>query len=235
MAEAILNANNREESGKQAVKKLRSEGLIPATLYGPGVEPSSLSINRKELTTLLHSEGRNVIVDLTLDNGKKKVKTFIYEIQHDPLSDKIIHVDLKHIDLKDKIRVEIPVHLEGIPEGVKNEGGISEHILHTIEVSCLPTDIPSEIVIDVSALQIGDAIHVKDLPGGDFEFLSDADRTVVHVIAPRVVIVEEEEEELEEGLEGEIEGEEGEGGEVEGEEAAEPEVIGKKSDKADKK
>jgi large subunit ribosomal protein L25 len=220
MAEALLNAITREELGKQAVKKLRAEGLIPATLYGAGVDSSSLTLNRKELTTLLQSSGRNVVVDLSVDKGKKSVKTFIYEIQHDPLTDKITHVDLKHINLDDKINIEVPVHLEGVADGVKNEGGISEHIMHTIEISCLPSNIPSELVIDMSALQIGDSIHVKDLPTDNFDFISDPDRTVVHVIAPRVMIVEEEEEEGLEGLEG-IEDELEEG-------AAEPEVIGKK-------
>ncbi len=220
MAEA-LSAHTREQTGKQAAKRLREEGLIPATLYGAGVDTESLTINCKDLTTLLHAEGRNVIVDLTVDGGKKSAKTFIYDIQHDPITDNIIHVDLKHINLNEKINVEIPVHIEGEAEGVKNEGGILEHIMHKIEVSCLPTNIPTEIVVDVSDLNIGDALHVSDLQTENFEFISEEERTIVHVIAPRIVVVEEEEEGIEgiEGIEDELE-----------EKAAEPEIIGKKSE-----
>ena len=221
MAEAVLHVDTREEKGKQAVKQLRSKGFIPAILYGPGESPSLLSINSRELINLLNSFGRNIVVNLTLDKGKKKIKTFIFEIQNDPVSGNIIHVDFKHITLKEKIHVEVPIHLEGTPEGVRNEGGIIEHIMHALEIKCLPTDIPEQISVDVTALHIGDVIHVRDLQQENLEIISDPERTVIHIIAPKVVVVEEVEEEIAEVVEGEIE------------EAAEPEVIGRKPEETD--
>ena len=217
MAETTLQVKIREKKGKQSAKHMRKEGFVPGVLYGPGEEPSLLTVNYKELHNLLHSFGRNVVVNIVPEGGKKKIIAFIFEIQHNPISGNIIHVDFKHISLKEKIHVSVPIYLEGIPEGVKNEGGMIDHAMHTVEISCLPTDIPGKIELDVSPLCIGDIIHVKDIEKGNFEFISDLDSTVVHVIAPKIILIEEEEEEV---LEGE-----------EGEELAEPEVIGQKEEK----
>ncbi len=184
MAEGKLQAQIRSEKGKQAAKHLRQQGLIPGILYGPGETPTPYTINSKEFLTLLHSYGRNVVVDLSL-GGKKNVKAFIYEIQHDPISGDIIHVDMKHIDLTKKIRTTVSVLLTGIPVGVKVEGGILEHILHTVEISCLPTEIPENITMDVSDLHNGALVHVKDLPRGNFEIVSEPEATVVHIVAPK--------------------------------------------------
>ena len=214
MPEASLVAESREKKGKQAAKQLRRNGLIPGILYGPGEKPSMLSINQKELLILLHSFGRNAIVNLRLaSNKRKKIKAFFYEIQHDPISGDIIHIDLKHIDLNQKIHLSVPVYLEGVPEGVRNEGGILEHLMHKIEIFCIPADIPERITIDVTNLHLGDAVHVSDIEAANFEILSDMFSTLVHIVTPKVITVEEEEipeEELEEEVEG----------------PAEPEVIG---------
>ena len=213
MAEATLHVKMREEKGKQVAKHLRKEGFVPGVIYGPGEDPSMLAVDDKELFLLLHTYGRNVVVNITPEGSRKKIKTFIYEIQHDPISGNIIHVDFKHISLKEKIHVSVPVVMEGVPEGVKNEGGMLDQSMHTVDISCLPTDIPVRFVIDVSALVIGDTVHVNDIEKGDFEFLSDMDGTIAHVIPPRLIIeVEEEEEVLDE------------------EGPAEPEVIGQKEE-----
>ena len=221
MAEATLHVNIREEIGKQAAKHMRQKGFIPGILYGMDEKASLLSISGKELTNILHSYGRNIVVNLILSEEKKEVKTFIYEIQHAPITGNIIHVDFKHISLKEKIHVTIPIYLEGTPEGVKNEGGIIEHIMHTLEIKCIPSEIPEEIILDVTPMHIGDVIHVKDIEQENFEIISDPERTVVHVIVPKVVTVEEIEEEISE--------------EEEAEEIAEPEVIGRKPEKIGKK
>ena len=192
MAETTLQVQLRGKKGKQAAKQIRREGFIPGILYGPGEEPSLLTIDYKELYNLLHSFGRNVVVNIVYEGVKKKIKAFIYEIQHDPISGDIIHVDLKHINLKEKIHLSVPVHLTGIPEGVKNEGGILEHSMHTLEILCLPTNIPEHITVDVSALHLGDAIHVGDIEAKDFEFISEKSGTIVHIIAPKIVKVVEE-------------------------------------------
>ncbi len=207
MAEASLKVTEREDKGKQAAKRLRREGLIPGILYGLGMEPSSLTIDLKELLTLLHTVGRNSVVNITVGKKRKKIKSFIYDIQHDPISGDIIHVDLKQISMKERIHVTIPVHITGTSVGVKSEGGIVEHVLHAVDILCLPTDIPEEIIVDVSDLHIGDAIFVRDLSHESYDFLSDQENLVVHIIAPKVVKVTDEEAEAVEG-------------------AAEPQVIG---------
>ncbi|MFC1692306.1 50S ribosomal protein L25 [Candidatus Latescibacterota bacterium] len=211
MAEAVLKAQIREEKGKQVAKRLRRNGLIPSVLYGVGVETTALSIELKELLLLLHTFGRNTVVNLTLAKKKKKIKSFIYEIQHNPISGDIIHLDLKQISMDEKIHVSIPINLIGTPYGVKNEGGIVEHALHTLEIFCLPSEIPKVISVDITDLHLGDSIHVRDLTHDNFNVLSDSESVVVHVITPKVVkVVEVEEEAIEE----------------EEEEPAEPEVIG---------
>ena len=212
MAEANLIAQKREKKGKQAAKHFRRDGFIPGILYGPGEEPSMLTVIDKELLNLLHAYGRNVIVNLRIDDNKKNIKAFIYDIQHDPMSGDITHVDLKHINLKEKIHLSIPIRLKGIPDGVKNEGGILEHNLHALEIVCLPTDIPESITLDVSELHMGDSIHIRDIEEKNFEILMDKSTTVVHIISPRVSV------EVEEAVEGVLLEEPGE--------AAGPEVIG---------
>ena len=210
MAEVTLQASQRTDTGKQAAKQVRGGGLVPGVLYGLDDAPEPVAVNGRELLDMLHKFGRNVVVNLAVGSAGDKIKSFIYEIQHDPLSGSISHVDFKRISLKEKIHITVPVHLEGVPAGVKNEGGIVEHITHTVNVSCLPTAIPETITVDISELHLHDALHVKDLPAEGFEILDDADMTVVHVIAPKVILS--------------AEGEEGEEGAMG---TAEPEVIGK--------
>jgi len=203
MAEVSLKVLEREEKGKQASKRLRKQGYIPAVLYGLDLEPTSLSIEGKELILLLHTSGRNAVFNLSIGKKRKKYKTFIYDIQHDPLSGDIIHVDLKQISLDEKINVTVSVRLNGLPYGVKNEGGIIEHMLHSIDISCLPNDIPGDINLDISELHLGDVIHVSDLKHDNYEILTGEDSVIVHVITPKVVKVEEVDEisEEEEGPE----------------------------------
>ncbi len=215
MAETSLNVQPREDTGKQAAKHLRAQGVIPAIVYGGDDAPEPLGIDRRELMALLHGSGRNTVVNLTIGMKKKSYKTFIYDIQHDPLTGDITHVDLKRIKLDEKINVSIPVHLAGEAIGVKSEGGIVEHQLHAIDISCLPTNIPEDFRIDITDLHMGDVIHVSDLKQESFDILSDSDSVVVHIVAPKITAILEEEEE---GLE-------------ELEEGAEPELIGAEKDR----
>ena len=208
MAEATLSVLKRDDAGKQAAKHLRLTGFVPGILYGKDIDNTSLSINMKDLLSLLHSEGRNAVVNLMIGDAKKEVKSFIYDIQHNPLSHKITHVDLKQISMTEKINVSVPVLLQGVPVGVKTEGGIIEHLMHTVEITCLPADIRSEFAVDISELGINGVVHVSDIKIDKYEYISDEDSVVVHVVAPKVI---EEDVEGEEGIE---------------EESVEPEVIG---------
>ena len=215
MAVATLHVEVREGVGKQAAKRLRREGMIPGVLYGSGDAPTALSIQLKTLLNLLHSSGRNTVVDLSVGDAQESVKSFLYDIQHDPLSGEIIHVDLKRISMTEVIHVSVAVRLDGTAVGVKSEGGIVEHTLHAIPISCLPADIPETITIDISDLHLGDSLHVSDLEEKNFQFLVEPETLIVHIVAPKVIVVEEEEEE-----EGVVDLDE---------EGAEPEVIGEES------
>ena len=210
MAEATLHVEHRTETGKQAVKRLRSSGLVPGVVYGLAEDPEKLSMNGREILDMLQKYGRNVVVNLAIGSEKGNVKSFIYDIQHDPMSGAIIHVDFKRISLKEKIHIIVPVHLVGIPEGVKNEGGIVEHLMHTIEVNCLPAEIPESITLDISGLHLHGSFHVRDITAEKFDIITEADRTIVHVVAPKVVAAPAP-------VEAEVPAE-----------TAEPEVIGRK-------
>lgn len=209
MAEAVLKVEPRESKGKQPAKKLRNEGVIPGVLYGSTEKPTPISINGKELMVHLNTYGRNKVINLVVGSSKKKTLAFIYEIQHAPMTGKIIHVDFKHIALKEKINATVAIHLVGIPEGVKNEGGIIDFVMHKVEINCLATEIPDKIDIDVSGLHLGAVVHVKDINQEKFEIITEQDGVIVHIVSPKVVAVKAEEE-------------------AEVAETVEPEVIGKK-------
>lgn len=193
MIEVKLKAHPREEQGKQAAKHLRSRGMIPAVVYGHGERTISISIDGSEFKRILKREkGDNIIVDLSFDeNGSKK--TIIKEIQRNPVTSEIIHVDFQHLIPTEEIEIDVPIILVGTSAGVK-EGGLLEHILRKVSVRCLPKDIPSHLELDVSELKIGESIHVSDLHIKGGEILDHPEETVVTVLMPRGYAVEEEEE-----------------------------------------
>jgi len=207
MAEATLHAELREDKGTQVVKSLRKQGRIPAVFYAHGEECISLSVDVKEFTRLIAAQVN--ILTLALP-GDKEQKCIIKEVQHDPVTDEPLHADIMGIKMTEKIRISIPIHLNGSPIGVR-EGGILEHSLREVEVEGLPLDIPEHLDVNVENMQIGDVVTLADIPVDKVRFLTDEHHPVAHVILPKVVQVEEE---VEEGLEG-LEGEE-----TEGEEAA---------------
>ena len=213
-----LSVDVRTESGKKFAKRLRYRGQLPAVVYGENAASVACSVDYRTLSDLLKAHGRNAIISLSAGDGSQS--TIIKDIQYHPVRGEILHVDFHRIDLTRKIVVDVPVQATGSAVGVRIGEGILEQMLHEIEVECLPTDIPDHIAVDVSALEIGDSLHVSDivLDGDDLSIVTDSDRTMFAVAAPALVI-EEEEEEDEEGLV--AEGEEGE----EGEEMQEPELI----------
>jgi large subunit ribosomal protein L25 len=222
MTETVtLKALLRKETGKGPARRMRQEGRIPAVIYGRDEETRSLSIDALEFDNLMRNVSlENTLIDLSIKGKRGKIRALVGEVQVNPVKAEVLHVDFHQIQAGAKVHVQVPIRLEGTAEGVK-EGGVLQHVLHEVEVRCSSEAIPEDFTVDVSALLIGDSIHVSDMefPEG-VEVQVDADRTVCLVAAPRVLVTEEEEEEaaeLEEGAEPELVGR------AEGEEAEEAE------------
>lgn len=216
MEEIVLQAELREGTGRVKVKDLRNAGFIPAVLYGEGKESYPLKLSHGELLHLLHQHRlENAVINVKIKDDKKKKQRpcLIKDIQYDPVKSDILHVDFYEVSLTKMIKVNVPVNVKGESAGVKQEGGSVEHILWEIEVECLPTNIPQGFAVDISALKIGDAIHVKDIviPEG-VKILTDPASIVVSIAAPMK--------------------EEAPAAEAEGEEAKGPEVIKEKKEVA---
>ena len=228
-----LNVTSRAGRGKGAARKARAAGFIPGVLYGPGEKPIALQVSQPEFLRIYHGgHGENVLIDLTVDADKSK-KVLFRELQLDPVTDRVVHVDFYHVSLTKAIRVHVPIHLEGIPSGVKLGGGVLQHVLREVEVECLPTDIPELITVDVSNLEVHDAVHVSDLPATHWKLVTDGTQTVASVIPPVVEKVETPAEAVLEGAEAEAAAGQPERiGEKPGEEG---EVVPEKGDKKDKR
>ena len=188
MATMKLAAKVREKVGSQAAKAVRRADAVPVTLYGHGMKPLSLQVGQKDLHLALHTKaGENVVLSLQVDGVKLKESTcLIKEIQHNPVTERIDHLDLTVISLTEKIDVKVPLvilHAADAP-GIK-EGGVLDTVHHEIEVECLPTEIPEKIEINVKAMNIGDAIHAADLklPAG-VKCKLEADEVIVALHPP---------------------------------------------------
>lgn len=195
MEKIILNAEIREETGKTKTKDLRKNDIIPAVVYRAGKETVNLKIKGRDLFTVLHTEaGSNVLITLHVKGDKKKERTcIIKELQRNPVKENIIHVDLNEISLTEKIKVKVPVHSHGEPEGVVKDGGVLDHALWEIEVECLPTDIPEKIEVEAAHMKIGDTVYVKDLKiPTKVTILSDPELSVLSVTPPAKEEVVEE-------------------------------------------
>ena len=192
---ATITARSRDSRGKGAARQTRREGRIPGVLYGHGEDSVPLSVDANELHRLVHTISiENTIVDLDLGSGEP-YKVLIRELQRHPFRDEFVHIDFFHVAMDEQIQVEVPIVLLGTPTGVKNKGGVLDHQLRELEVFCLPGSIPEKIELEVSHLDIGDSIHVSDIQLPDVEILTDLDRSVVAVLAPTVIEVEEAAEE----------------------------------------
>jgi large subunit ribosomal protein L25 len=189
MAKAIqLKAQPRSGAGTVEAKKARHAGLVPAVIYGRHLgKPQNLQLNAKELTAALgKTSGEHVLVDLEIAGGEKTL-ALIQDVQHHALKRHIMHLDFHALRADEKMHTTVPVLVFGEASGVKNSGGIIEQLLRSIEVQCLPKDLPDSIVIDVTPLEIGDAIHIKDLPLPEgVTALGNPETSVLHVAAPAV-------------------------------------------------
>jgi large subunit ribosomal protein L25 len=188
MERVSLDAVMRAETGKNAVKKVRKAGLIPAILYGRRRDPVPLAVGRKELLGALQTGGRNVLIDLRIArNGEAESETvMISEIQRNYLRREILHVDLHEISLTEKLEARVPVVLVGTPEGVAAGTGVISQQLRELVVRCLPTQIPDRIVVSVAELKVGDSLHVRDIPVPEgIEFVTAPEEVIVSVVVPK--------------------------------------------------
>jgi large subunit ribosomal protein L25 len=187
MKSVSLNAFPRTQARRGEVKKLRNAGRIPAVIYGRQTEPQNLEGTAKEMEHLVHhSVSENVLVDLAVkDDARPKRLALVQEIQHHALSGKMLHVDFHEVAENEKVTIMVPVESSGEATGVKNSGGVLEHVLFKIKVRALPKDLPELISLDVSHLEIGQAIHIGDIkPPEGVEILGDKHISVIAVAAP---------------------------------------------------
>jgi large subunit ribosomal protein L25 len=186
MAVIPLSASRRESLGKGGARKSRAAGQIPGVLYGHGETPVAVAISAREFDVALREhKGGNPIVNLAVSGSE--YTALIRSVQYDPVSHGILHLDFQHISLTEQIEVKVAVHLVGLPVGVKDGGGILEPILREVEVRCLPTAIPTSIDVDVSHLNIGDSIHLRELTVPNVVILTDMDSTLATVVPPTVM------------------------------------------------
>jgi large subunit ribosomal protein L25 len=190
--QAVFQVETRSETGKGAARRIRATGKIPGNVYGHGAESVAVQADELQFKALISRiSAENTLIDLQIDGAKPK-PVLIREIQRHPYRSVILHVDFFEITAGEKIRVAVPVRLEGNPIGVRN-GGTLQVIRYELEVECLPRDIPSAFEADISELAIGDSLHIGEIDTGDVTPLEDASLTVCAVVAPRVIEVEEEE------------------------------------------
>ncbi len=179
---AVVATPREGKFNKNAARRVRVAGKIPAVVYGAGQDAVAITVDPRIITKILHSEsGHNTIFDLDVTGGTL-VKVMIVDWQNEPIKGKLLHIDLKRIAMDRMMRVSVPIQLAGVPVGVKNQGGILEHVLREVEIECLPSDIPSHLDVDVTDLELNGVIHVSDLPhSGSIKFLGEEDATVAHV------------------------------------------------------
>ena len=186
MPENQLAVETRAGTGKGVARKMRAAGRIPAVCYSPGSTATQISLDPKALDRLLHksSAGMNTLIDLSGGGLDGKV-VLVKELQRDPVTSLLLHADLFAVDVDKPIEVKVPVRIVGTPTGVTFGGGILDFPLREIEVLCLPRAIPEDLPIEVGALQVGDSIHVRDIPlPAGIQLMSDPDLSVVSVVLP---------------------------------------------------
>jgi large subunit ribosomal protein L25 len=187
-----LTVTLRHEQGKGVARKLRAAGKVPGVVYGSGAEPRPVVLDGKMFELLVRAGGHHGLIDLSFEGGAEPIKALVREIQVHPVSRAVEHVDLQQVSMRERIRIEVPIVLVGKPEGVKTHGGILEHNLRNVEVECLPGDIPEQIEIDVSQLNIGQALHVSDLSIPKVVILAHAETAIATVSLPAAERAHEE-------------------------------------------
>jgi len=184
--QASLSALGRTTAGKGVARSLRREGKVPAVIYGRGRAAESLALDAVALERLLaRVRASTTLVDLTVDD-RAPIKTLIREIQRDPVRPStILHVDLYEVHADQKVTIEVPIHFVGTAEGVKNAGGVFEAVSHTLQIRVLPANIPDQIEVDISALGLGQSLHVSDLKLEGVDIVTDEGVTLCTVVAAK--------------------------------------------------
>jgi large subunit ribosomal protein L25 len=191
MAEQVkLKAHKRTLTGRNAIKQIKHDGLVPGVIYGGTDEPVNLQVSARELSNVLaHASSEHVLVDLEIVDGNASSSklALIQDVQHHALKRDILHVDFHAVSRTEKITSEVPIETIGEALGVKTFGGLLEHTLRSLEVECFPQDLPDLILVDVSNLNVGESLHVRDLqlPSG-VEAVTNGDLTVASVVESRV-------------------------------------------------
>lgn len=203
MEKVVLEAKKRTKINKASRSALRKEGRVPAIYYSKHHDPLAIDLSERALKPLVFTS-KTHLLSLNLE-GQEELECIIKDVQFDPVTEKIVHVDLLGLKKGEKIQIEVPVQLIGTPAGIK-EGGVLQHTLHKIEIECLPVDIPEHVEINVSDLKLGHSIHAGDLKFNNFVVLNSAESIIASVTHPKV---------------------EKEATPAEGEETKEPEVITK--------
>ena len=186
---SILEAQKREPGTKNAARRVRVGGKIPAVVYGGGSEAAPVVVDPRQVLRILRSEsGHNTIFDLALDSDR--VKAMIVDWQFEPIKGRLLHVDMQRIAMDKKLTVTVPIVLKGEAAGVKQEGGILEQLLREIEIECLPADIPKAIEVDISHLTFGVEVRVENVPHSDkLKFLTDPHQMIAHVTSVKEEVV----------------------------------------------
>lgn len=204
MNKVNLTVDPRTEHGKQAAKRLRRTGWVPATLYGAGDDPVSVKVDAKTMMRALHQARLTSILDVTLTGGET-CQVLLREPVFHPITDELLHIDLMRVSATSMVRLEVPIELVGNAKGVQ-AGGVLDHVLHALEIECQAMSIPEHITVDVSALEIGDHVTVASLDLPSIRVLTDPETTIATVSAPRVVEEVEVKPEEEEMVEPELVG-----------------------------
>jgi len=181
-SEIVVSAEPRDTRGKNEARRLRARGLAPAVVYGAGTDPVALAVNPKEVNKILHGgAGSNTIFNITVNGASSPV--MIVDWQYDPIKEYLLHVDLKRIDMTQRITVKVPVTVTGVARGVKEQGGLLELVAREVEIECLPADIPDQFVVDVTNLTIGQNYRANELQmTGSAKLVSAADSVIAHVV-----------------------------------------------------
>jgi large subunit ribosomal protein L25 len=189
MKETKLTAKPREAKGGAASGRLRRTGWFPAVVYGEGRPGLDIQLNEHDFVMMLRSHrSENMILDLAVEGLEKTYKVMLKAMQHHPITGRVIHVDFYEVSMTRAIQIEVPVKLVGVPNGVTNQGGMLEHVMRTMALECLPGDVIEELELDVTALNIGDTLRVRDVPvdTAKFKLLDAVDQVIVAVAAPRL-------------------------------------------------